>query len=210
MTYSWINSTITGIDLVPSVDDVAHITRERFDGKFEAAQFSYSALSTLTQSNTPNDLAFMYSRSLEKLILALTANVWKPLGNQEEQLRRELLVSKVPKAPFFTLISLCLLFAFFCFVVFLFALKGLDGNARNVQARLNIFGVTASRFEDPRTARNEALEDLFEERKGEGRSARVGMIKEVGGGWSYVSSRAEEMEGMYGSRVRSHRAIRDD
>jgi hypothetical protein len=68
--------------------------------------------------------------------------------NLEEQSRQLILVSRVPRAPFYTLVVLNMLFAFTGLVVGIQALYANAGyGVREVQQRLSIWGVVAHIFE---------------------------------------------------------------
>ncbi len=60
---------------------------------------------------------------------------------------------------------------------------------RDVQARVTTLGIIASRFEQRKnaSARVPSVEDMFEERSGRKRSARVAMIKTNDGDQAYAT-----------------------
>lgn len=192
LTYSWVNNTIVSSNLTLASDDVADIIRTMVVSSSVYPELAYSARLAVAQSTSIDQIVSNYAPSLEKMMLAFSANMWTPMSNIEEQSRQNMLVSRVPKAPLFTLVTLCLLFVLLGAVTAVIAMAGhtRSRQTREVQARLNVFGVIASRFES--TDRTEApvrqLEDVFEEREGRSRSTRVGLAKSGQGGYTYTSS----------------------
>lgn len=138
-------------------------------------------------------VAAKYAQLLEKTLLAYSSPSWAPTP---EQIFRAAPATVVPKAPFFTLIGLCLLFVALGIALTTLALRAEPVSILNVQSRLNVFAVIASRFESAeRIARHVgSLEDMFGERNGELETTRVGIVKTEQGGWNYVSS--SEVEGL--------------
>jgi len=198
LTYSWANDSMISYELETSDDDISQLMREGFqtnaNGGAALSQLSYSTTLAYLQSNTSQQLADNYAKQFEKNMLALSGNIWKPLSNIEEQVRHNLLVARVPKAPLFTLILLCLLFVALGLALFAIAVKSQNANARNVQARLNVFGIIASRFESAERANAplRKLEDMFEEQSGKSLSTRIRIERSSEGGWAYVSSLEEK------------------
>lgn len=210
MTYSWVNNTIATIHLVPSDETVAFYLENYFGATSEPAQLSYTVISTVVRSNSSAQVAVNYAQSLAKIMAAFTASAFEPLTNTEEQLRQNIIVAHVPKAPLFTLISFCLLFALLGLALFVIALLGQSAETRKIQAQLNIFGMTASRFESPKDADVNNVQDLFEERKRGAQSTKVGMVRSEGGRWAYVSSHEERTPGALSFRSENQEYERDD
>lgn len=191
LTYLWANNSIISANLTLASDDVAALVRT----VDEPAQVQFTddiRLATLL-SNTSDQVALNYASNLEKTLLAFSAGLWESGPAQQEQIRHSLLVTRVPKAPLFILVSLCILFVSLSIAIALVTLTE-SRSARSIQAWLNIFGVIASRFEDPERTELpvNALEDVFGERTGTLRSTRVGIGKTKRGGRSFVSFRGEE------------------
>ena len=202
LTYSWVNNTVTSASLTLSDDNVAHITRSGFDGIGELDQWAYTIQLATVQSPTSEGIATHYAPNLEKIILAFSAGAWDPFTNTEEQIRQDLLVARVPKAPLFTLLVLCLLYILLGFAFTVVALASQPTHMRDVQARLSIYSIIASRFESAKRTEGPVheIEDLFEERNGESPSTRVGIIRSRDGGWNYSSSH-QEMSGVETSKL---------
>ena len=208
LTYSWINDSIVSSDLEPSDDDISDLMRvglqsSNANGGAAFFQLSYSTILAYLQSNTSQQLADNYAQQLEKNMLALSGNIWKPLTNIEEQVRHNLLVARVPKAPLFILIFLCILFVVLGLVLFVIAIKSQNPEAREFQARLNAFGIIASRFEraEKANAPVSKMEDMFAERGGQSSSTRIGMVRSSEGGWAYSSSFEEKEPAEVNTRI---------
>lgn len=197
LTYSWVNGTLLAPTLLPADKNVTDFYLQwMYDGDAVAAQLSSLATSTMVQSLNSAQIATTYAASLEKLILAFTAALFsrEPLTNSEEQTRRNLLVSRVPKAPLYTLIALCLLFVILGVTLLIMALTGRTAETREIQVRMSTFGMVASRFERAADARVENAEDLFEEhcQTHDDRPpvAKVSLVRQ-GDGWVFASSKDE-------------------
>jgi hypothetical protein len=111
-----------------------------------------------------------------------------PRGNTEEQIRTSLLVAKVPKAPLYVLVLLCLIYAVFGIAFTIMALSVTHGGVKDVQAKLSIVGLVAEGFERVRLGRPVGrVEELFEEWDGRG-SRRVVVHRTQVGGWKFDTS----------------------
>ena len=96
-----------------------------------------------------------------------------------------MLVTRVPKVPLFLLGSLCLLFVALSMVLTGTVIFERPTRYRDIQARLSVFGLAASRFETGAGRRVSDMGDLFGE-KHVG-SSRVGIMMTPDGGWDYFS-----------------------
>jgi hypothetical protein len=104
------------------------------------------------------------------------------------QVREQILVARVPKAPLFALIATNLLLVLLGIILAIVALIASRGNTGEVQARLSIPALVAALFEENRAKPVEEVEDMFEERHGE-HGPRIGVAKVVEGGWVFQSWR---------------------
>ena len=194
LTYALVNHTLVSANLTLADDDVASLLRNMVQTGGGTPTLEYSSQLAVAQSSSIDEMATNFALQLDQLMLAFSANFWTPVPNLQEQTRNNMLVTRVPKAPLFTLIVLCLIFVLLGVAVTVLALTGQTPHTREVQARLNIFGVVASRFESDE--RNETLvtnlENVFEERDGNSRSTRIGVARSRKGGWIYSSSSEQE------------------
>ena len=195
LTYSHVNGTIIPHDLELADDDVGWVSQLPWMGTGTVLpQMAYSVQVAYVLSNTSQQLADNYGRIFEQIVLAYTATGWAEKPNTQMQLRETMLVARIPKAPLFLLITLCLLYV--ALGVVLGTVVGFSDPAasRDVQARLSVFGLMASRFEtgENASAPGTTVEDMFEERKGELLSPRVAMVRSEDGGWVYRSVGQED------------------
>lgn len=199
LTYSWINSSLTFGNLTVSSDDIAALTRYGLLGDstpdttgiapngIAFPELAHAVTVAVAQSNSSDQLASNYAQYLSKMMLAFSATAWEPIPNAAEQIRRNVLVARVPKAPLFTLVSLCLLFVLLRAIMSIVGLTSQSRQTQDVQARLNVFGIIASRFEGA-----ERVEAPVNSMDGRSSGTRIGMVRSEQGGWTYVSSREEE------------------
>lgn len=188
-TYLWDNYSFEPVKLALASDEVAAVVRKALTLPIESAisQFALNVQNASTSSYTVDQIAAKYAPLLGKTLLAYSSPSWVPAP---EQVFRATSVTLVPGAPFFTLIGSCLLFVALGIALTTLALRTEPVPTLNVQARLNVFAVIASRFESvERTAGHlGSLEDMFEEHDGELGTRKVGIVKTAQGGWSYASS----------------------
>jgi hypothetical protein len=83
----------------------------------------------------------------------------------------------VPKAPLIVLIALCCLFVLEGFGLALLLLCQKPSTLKDIQARLGVFGLVTTVFEEGRRSGKHAkkVEEFFEEYDGQGNSLEVGM-----------------------------------
>ncbi len=117
------------------------------------------------QSNTSQGMADYFARSFSEVAVGLTAGIMSPRPTLQEELRKNVLVARVPKAPFFTLLMLSLSYAILGLSLGIWALLSHPRHARNVQARLTIPGLVANLLEpESRPQKGLGVEGLFAER----------------------------------------------
>ncbi|KAI4219511.1 MAG: hypothetical protein L6R36_008276 [Xanthoria steineri] len=190
-TYIWINNTITSGTITPASDEVAAVVRQVITLNDPSAyqQFAYNVQLSTFMSNTSSQIAASYSQHLEKTLLAWSAASWEPTPTQQEQIRRNLLVTRVPKTPLFTLVTLCLLFVALSITITVIVLLDESGPTSECQSRLNVFGLVASRFDgaERRETSPGSQEDGSEEGEGRSDDTKIGIVKTRLGGWNYVA-----------------------
>ncbi|KAI4218906.1 MAG: hypothetical protein LQ349_008525 [Xanthoria aureola] len=190
-TYIWINNTITSGTITPASDEVAAVVRQVITQNDPSAyqQFAYNVQLSTFMSNTSSQIAASYSQHLEKTLLAWSAASWEPTATQQEQIRRNLLVTRVPKTPLFTLVTLCLLFVALSVTITVIVLLDESGPTSEIQSRLNVFGLVASRFGGAERSETSpgSQEDGCAESEGRSDDTKIGIVKTRLGGWNYVS-----------------------
>ena len=170
------NDTIGGLIMAPTNYDFG---LSNLEIATNIASFSVSS----------QELANKWANSYSQIALGLSSGVFSSRSNTEEQILKEILVARIPKAPLFTLVGLNLVYAVVGIALALYAIFGsrLDDGSADVRERLTIPGVVAECFEESGGARDGTVkaEQLFVERKGKGLTGRVGVAETEDGGWQF-------------------------
>lgn len=187
LTYSWVNGSMASKTLaLVNNSDVLEVSSWLLEEGIVADQLAYMLQLATVIGNTSQKIADYYAAQLEMVTLAASAGFFQPKLNMKEQVRRPVLVTRVPKAPLFFLWSLCILYVLLGLGLAVSITATHPAAYRDVQARLSIFGLVASRFESGAGKRVTEIGDLFEERTGTS-SVHVGIVKTEEGGWNYAS-----------------------
>lgn len=137
------------------------------------------------QSNTSQQFADYFAQGFGQTALSMLAAVLTPAPTLLEQTRETLLVAKVAKVPFFTLIGLNLLYAILGLTLAFIAFSSHPRTTRDVQARLSVAGLVAALLEaDHVPSPGNGLESLFAEHAGHDES-RVGIEESGNGRWQF-------------------------
>ena len=98
-----------------------------------------------------------------------------------------MLVARVLKAPFFTLLILCLLLSLLGLLLGIVTLTSSPSVVRDVHTRLSVAGVIAAHFEDVEQVGSKVslMKDLFAEKEGRKGNVRVSVSKSDQGGWVF-------------------------
>lgn len=139
-------------------------------------------------SNSAQDIADQFAIAYSQTALAVASGAFEPRVALASQVREQILVARVPKAPLFALIATNLLLVLLGIILAIVALVANRGNTGELQARLSIPALVAALFEVNRAKPVEEVEDMFEERHGE-QGPRIGVAKVVEGGWVFQSWR---------------------
>jgi hypothetical protein len=139
-------------------------------------------------SNSAQEIADQFALAYSQTALAVASGAFEPRVALASQVREQILVARVPKAPLFALIATNLLLVLLGILLAIVALIANRGNTGEVQARLSIPALVAALFEVNRAKPVEEIEDMFEERHGE-HGPRIGVAKVVEGGWVFQSWR---------------------
>ncbi|KAJ9602514.1 hypothetical protein H2200_013057 [Cladophialophora chaetospira] len=149
MKYKVINGTVMVESYTPSNNTLPTNAVWTFGNYFAYTQNALQSafISGAQQANTSQDFAnFLGQRSSETL-LSMAVGATAESSNLAEQTRERLLVTRLPKAPFFTLLGLNLLYALLGILLAVLALASQPRTTRNVQARLSIGGLVAALLE---------------------------------------------------------------
>ena len=197
LNYAWVDGALRTANLSIADDDSAAMARA-FMPKGNsttlpnwAIQFAYMAQVAALSSTSSQELAENYAAALERMVLALSADSWTRVNNTASQIRDMVLVTQVSKWSFGLMIGLSIMYMLLGLGLGLLVSFGNPAGLRNVQARLDVFGLVASKFEDPDRigAPVSKIEDIYAEREGKGRSVRVQMVRTEAGGWDWISKR---------------------
>ena len=191
VSFAYVNSTYSIINTSVSDQNVANITnipiilgylRDYFDSQIDAI------MSSNRQSSVEK-----YARTYSQASMAILGGVVIPQPVTSAQVRRQVLVAEVQKAPLYTLVSLNLLYAVAGLSMTILALRSVRGNRDviDVQARLGTSGLVAECFEDDKVLDRQvdSSAHLFAERSGRGggkavkAKAKVGVRRSSIGGW---------------------------
>jgi hypothetical protein len=168
--YSYVNGSVSIIDFSPSNNTVAGI----IDGPMMELNSAYYMLTNAAEiavfANTSQGLADYMALAYSQASIGFASGVFSPRTNEVEQSRNTLLVSRVLKSSLYLLVGLNVVFAVSVFVIAICAwgANHSDEGVREVEARLNVWGLAAQAFEQS-VAGKEAtkVEDLFSERNAE-------------------------------------------
>lgn len=149
MRYKFINGTVFVVSYTATNNTLPSNAVWTFANYFAYTQNALQSafISGAQQANTSQDFAnFLGQRSSETL-LSMTVGATTDSLNVAEQTREHLLVTRLPKAPFFTLLVLNLLYALLGILLAVLALASQPQITRNVQARLSVGGLVAALLE---------------------------------------------------------------
>lgn len=114
LKYSWVNSSITAANLTHASDEIAAIMRSGLVASPAKAELAYAVQLAVSESQSADEFVVKYAERLEKMLLAFSGGVWEPLETLDIQSREPILVARVPKAPLYVFVLLCLIS--FCLV----------------------------------------------------------------------------------------------
>ena len=131
------------------------------------------------------ELCLKFAMSFNRASLSVGASTLQPNDAIVAQERSTKLVTRIPKAPLYTLLLANMLFVALGIALAVLAIARGGGEVREIQARLSIEGLVASVFEGGRAKEGvESVDDLFEEKYGQ-ESTRVGINNSAQGGYEY-------------------------
>ncbi|EXJ65392.1 hypothetical protein A1O7_01733 [Cladophialophora yegresii CBS 114405] len=99
------------------------------------------------QSNNSQQFADFLAQRFSETTLSMVSGLTVASPNLAEQTRERLLVTRLPKAPFYVLIVLNLIYALLGIILAIIALASQPRRSRSIQARLSIGGVIAALLE---------------------------------------------------------------
>jgi hypothetical protein len=138
-----------------------------------------SAAVAAGQNNDTAQIAEAFAQGYSTTAMAMSSGIMTSRTNLEEQLRQLRLVSKVPRAPLYTLVGLNTLYAFLGTILALLALRSSPADTNEIRQKLTTAGTVAAIFEPERAARPVGRErEMFAEHEGVF-AGKVGMERSI-------------------------------
>jgi hypothetical protein len=144
------------------------------------------AVSIAGLSDTAQSIADQFALAYSQTAIAVASGAFQPRAASASQVREQILVARVPKAPLFALIAANLLLVLLGVILTVVALVAVRGNTGEAQGRLNIPMLVATMFEGRVRWPAKEVEEMFHERHGE-QGPRVGFVRTTEGGWMFQS-----------------------
>ncbi|KAI5780424.1 hypothetical protein EDC01DRAFT_273900 [Geopyxis carbonaria] len=172
-TYTMRNSSLTNLKVQPANATLTRIVSGVGSAQTYWGPILAQAMLIAGTSNSSKDMAASFAASFARTFLAFASATTSPRTVSSQSLRSTRLVARFPRAPFWCLTILCILYTIFATGIWIAALLAAGRDPQNVaktQMRLSVEAVTARALE-PRKSRSEAQEvgELFEGEAGCGR-----------------------------------------
>jgi hypothetical protein len=186
LEYTAVNGTITRFITKPSnsrVTGILQATQRRTEaGDANLVQ----AVSVAGLGNTAQSISDQFAQSDSETALAVASGAFGPRPATELQLRSQILVVRVPKAPLMFLVLMNLLLAVLGVVLAALAWNSVrHGDTGEIQARLSIPAIVASHFESASVRGPlKNVENTFEGSHGK-LGPRIGFRKNAEGAWVF-------------------------
>jgi hypothetical protein len=140
-------------------------------------------------SNTTQQVADYLAQHYSETALSLIAGIMSPRKTLAEQSREQLLVTRLPKAPLFTLLALNAMYVLVACMLASVAYTGQPRVVRDVQARLSITGLVAALLETgasprPSASKDTSIGSLFREYHGH-TGHRIALLLDERGRWNF-------------------------
>lgn len=191
--YDSVNNTITRFQSIQSNDSVANLWQSVVSDQVlgldvESYLSPIISLATL-ESNTMQELADKVAVAYNKVISGVAAYSLNTTTSLAAQQRTTILVTRLPQAPFFSLVVTNLLFVILGIVLTTMTWKIMSSataiEVHQIVSRLGITSLVTNRFENEQATQPlYDIEEAFEEFKGHG-SKRIGVSMTKEGGYSY-------------------------
>lgn len=186
--YTSINGSITEFNATPANSTLTNIVQgtQQHTKVGDPTLIQDAAIAALVSSDSQG-VADYFAMSYSQVALGIASAAFTPQAAIQAQRRETMLVAKVPIAPLACLLIANLSLVLLGIVLMIIAAVAARGETREVQARLSVAGLVAAQFEGRRAERVvEKVEDLFEEKEGvSGSGPRVGVVRNVSGGWGF-------------------------
>lgn len=148
------------------------------------AELKKDIQSLFSIAETPEDIATGWAATYDQILLSIATSMLQKRPPLRVAQRITNQVTRIPRAPFATLVVLDLAYAAVgtCLMVAALLAVRKDSGIKDAQARLSTLAVVAESFESP-TWGDDAkdVDMLFAERRGKS-TRRIGLVKRYGGG----------------------------
>jgi hypothetical protein len=193
ITFSVLNGTITPLSTNLANNTVALLSTAWYETDQGRPAILQAINLAAVLGHNSTDLSSRFASSLSRIFAAFSATAFEAGFSEMYQLRENVLVTRMPKAPVITLAVLCYLLSLLGILLGIVALGTRPASARDVQARLSIMGLIASSFEESELNERkvDTIEELFAEKTVADSSVRVGMVKSEQGGWLFKTFKTE-------------------
>ena len=170
MIFSFRNGTVAGGSYTPANDTLSTglgWAMSDYRGRSGFQSYLDSAVTgSAIACESAEDMAARFAQSYSEISMGIMAGIMTPRTTVEERVRQNVLVARVPKAPFFTLLALNLLYGSFGTLLGAWALSGKPRVVRDVQVRLSVAGLVSNLLEpDGVPHRGGGIEALFSDKR---------------------------------------------
>jgi len=182
--YTAINGTITIFEISPSNDSMATLMVQPLIETAAGGIKLQDSTNLAGLSTTEEQFAHTFSLAYSQVLLSLVAGVMVQSPAIELQQHSEIIVSRVPMAPLYTLVALSFLFVGFGILLTVVALAAAHNvDVEEIRQRLSLQQLVAEKFEGDRAHEAvDSLDECFGEFKDQV-PKRIGVVRNAGGGW---------------------------
>ncbi|KAF3928214.1 hypothetical protein AA313_de0206819 [Arthrobotrys entomopaga] len=182
--YTVVNGSITRFEISPSNSSVATLMVQALVQTVAGVIKLEESANLAGLSKTEQQFGDTFSLTYSQVLLGLVAGVMSPSPAVKLQQHSDIIVSRVPRAPLYTLVTLSFCFVGFGVLLGLVALATAHNeDIEEVRQRLSIQQLVAEKFEGDRAHQAvDSLDECFAELEGQP-SERVGVVGSRGKGW---------------------------
>ena len=185
LKYSWIRGSVGAANATIANATTATLMNSPIWYGFGGSTMGDIAYAASANNDTQL-LADSWARGYSKTVVGLSSGFMSERKNTMEQERKTMLAARVPKAPFYMLITLQYMYVILAVVLAYRAIKSKPTETNDVRERLTTSGLVAFCFEGTRAKKPvEEKKHLFAEHDKED-SGRIGLGRSEYGGWEYM------------------------
>jgi hypothetical protein len=200
-TYVWTNNSFQSFLALSSTNATTTSVLTESVTSLDASPGGFTTTHVLDtfllgfSNDTAQDLANQVAQEYSRLVIGLPAGAFSLRGNEEEQIRSTILVTHLPLAPYYCLITFNCLYVIVGVIVAVIALDASvsEEGVREMQEQLSIWGLVAHGFQVPVDEKQIQNGQSFDgEAGGQENQARVvGIVEKetAKNGWRYQTWR---------------------